>query len=350
VSHISGLPRWHKSPAAPDEPTVEGEWQRTRRDFWRVIGSAQWGLFLLVAGVIAAAGATWIAQADHLDKLATAEWAICMGIGLPFLAFLGVLVVVWQRALRMQRDEARTELRRLERSLAANEDDEMWQERAEAQLAAAIRSGNVLRRWPSDSSPLLRQWGRRTRTLVHEIAGDLEATRLTGTNLLRWLARLDDLAGSVTTGARALSPSESWDRYVYVMRAFRDGLELAAREGERIRTMFLERDTPTHDEAERQVDAWLQSVDEVLGLTPDLRSMFPSPYPVGTGFRYEGLSDEVSNVLGRLDHRLEALKPFLQPVDAYVQALGATNYDPEASRALLTSEQTPAPDASWAAS
>ncbi len=57
------------------------------------------------------------------------------------------------------------------------------EERAEAQLAAAIQSGHVLHSLASEPSPLGQQWREQTEALVREIAGDLEAARLANDNL-----------------------------------------------------------------------------------------------------------------------------------------------------------------------
>jgi hypothetical protein len=64
---------------------------------------------LLVLGVVAAAGAAWIAQANRLDVLATAEWAVGLGIGIPVIISLVLLYAVLQRTALFQRDEARAE-------------------------------------------------------------------------------------------------------------------------------------------------------------------------------------------------------------------------------------------------
>jgi hypothetical protein len=198
------------------------------------------------------------------------------------------------------------------------------QERAEAQLAAAIQSGHVLHSKAIEPALLGQQWREQTEALVRETAGDLEAARLASDNLSRRLGRLDDLAGQVGTSATRLTPSQSWDRYVLVMRSLRDCLAIDIQEGENIRADFF---NGSNLADEGMVDAWLREVDETFDLAPTLRPMAISPYPPGTGFGYEGLSTETSDVVGRLDYRLEALKPMFPLIERYVDALGEPHGD-----------------------
>ncbi len=114
-------------------------------------------------------------------------------------------------------------------------------------------------------------------------------------------------------------PSQSWDHYVLVMRSFRACLAIETREGKQIRADFFNGSDVADNE---MVTAWLREVDTTFELAPELRPMAISPYPPGTGFSYEGLSAEISDVVGRLDYRLEALKPIIPVVERYTDALG----------------------------
>jgi len=107
------MPRWLRtrdSALGLVDPLTEGEWPRIVRDFWKAIGSPKCSLFIAGLGVVAAAIAAFIAQDDSLDPLATAEWGVGMGIGWPAAFCLVVLVLLWPRTLKAQRDEARREL------------------------------------------------------------------------------------------------------------------------------------------------------------------------------------------------------------------------------------------------
>jgi predicted secreted protein len=197
-------------------------------------------------------------------------------------------------------------------------------ERAETQLAGAIQSGHVLYSLCNEPSPLERQWREETEVLVREMAGDLEAARLASDNLSRRLGHLDDLADYARSNATHLTRSQSWDHHVLVMRSFRDCLAIEAREGERIRADFFNGNNLADKE---MVTAWLHEIEKTFELAPALRAMASSPYPPGTGFSYEGLSAETSDLVGRLDHRLEALKPMLPLLERYVDALGEPSSD-----------------------
>jgi hypothetical protein len=91
------------------------------------------------------------------------------------------------------------------------------------------------------------------------------------------------------------------DHYVLAMWSFRDCLAIETREGEQIRADFFNGSNVANEE---MVIAWLREVDKTFELASELRPMVISPYPPGTGFSYEGLSAETSDVVGRLDYRL----------------------------------------------
>jgi hypothetical protein len=189
----------------------------------------------------------------------------------------------------------------------------------EAQLAAAIRAGRALPATVSPSS-LRQSWDRETVVLCREAVGELEAARFTpGETVQARLDRLDELAAQAAT--RDLTPSASWEGYVDAMRAVRDNIAHLARTGQALRDEFFAGDGLSLDEARTRVDAWTQSMDEAFAPAPDLRAGLESPFPPGTGFRYTGLSDEVSNVLGRIDHRLPAIETIQSHLEAYVGAL-----------------------------
>jgi len=105
LGSVSQLPLWPQPP--DDDPLGEPERRRIRRDFWEAIGSGQAGLALLVIGVLSAVAATWVAQEHHLDVLATAEWAVGLGLGIPLVLCIIVFFRIAFRVPRRQRDEAR---------------------------------------------------------------------------------------------------------------------------------------------------------------------------------------------------------------------------------------------------
>jgi hypothetical protein len=129
---VANLLLWPQPPS--DDPLGEAEWPRIRRDFWEVIGSGQAGLVLLVVGVLVAAAATWIAQDNHLDVLATAEWAVGLGLGIPFLFAVMVFFRVAFRVPKAQRDAARVAY-------------QIQREAAEANLVIDLVDGVVVGRW-----------------------------------------------------------------------------------------------------------------------------------------------------------------------------------------------------------
>ena len=112
------LPTWPQPP--PDDPFGEREGPRIRRDFWEAIGSGQAGLVLLAIGVLAAAVATWIAHENNLDALATTEWAVGLGLGIPLALCTIVFFRITFRAPRRQRDEARAAYVRQREAAEAN--------------------------------------------------------------------------------------------------------------------------------------------------------------------------------------------------------------------------------------
>jgi hypothetical protein len=74
--------------------------------------------------------------------------------------------------------------------------------------------------------------------------------------------------------------------------------------------------------SESMVDAWFAEIDKTLALVPDIRPMMVSPWPAETGFRYEGIDSNASNLLGRLDQRLSAIRHAVPLIGTYVAELG----------------------------
>jgi hypothetical protein len=104
----------------PDDLLGESEGPRIRREFWDAVGSGQAGLALLVIGVLAAAVAAWIAQANELDATATVEWAVGLGLGIPLVMCITVFFRIAFRVPRRQRDEARAAYVRQREAAEAN--------------------------------------------------------------------------------------------------------------------------------------------------------------------------------------------------------------------------------------
>jgi hypothetical protein len=198
---MSTSPVWPQPPA--DDPLGESLWKRTRRDFWSATGSGQAGLGLLVIGAITAAVATWLAQKHNLDGLATAEWAVGLGIGLPLMFCLGILFAVSQRAARLQRDEARAEALRQrqgrEASLALDLEDGLFL--GEMNNEAVIQAKLKVRNTGTNSAPV-HDWravlriGDQLRPLRH-IAGE---TTIRGSLTIPLLDRIGPLRPGLTVG------------------------------------------------------------------------------------------------------------------------------------------------------
>jgi hypothetical protein len=194
--------------------------------------------------------------------------------------------------------------------------------RAEGQLAAAIRSGNVLRVRGQTESQLGYQWRDEVEALVKASAGELDASRFAHSgNIAHLLQCLDDLAQQVGTGTKTLAPSEPWDAYVETMTAFRQALDAHLTEGESLRNKLF---PPTLDvtEGEAKVTAWLKDVDDSLAPVPRYRDVLRGAIsPAHMFATYEGISEEEGKVVWRLDERLQHLQPLLTLVAPYVEAL-----------------------------
>jgi len=191
---------------------------------------------------------------------------------------------------------------------------------AQTQLAAAVRSGNVLRVRGQADGGLSFDWRDQVETLVKEAAGPLDASRLTHSgNISHWLAILDDLARQVG-GGRRLDTSVSWEAYVAEMAAFKTALDASLTEGERLRGELFERPT----EETEAVDVWLQAVDDSLGAMPRLLEIIRSDDTPRMSASYEGMSEEQSKVLWLLDRHLRSMQPLLAALAPYVEALEGT--------------------------
>jgi hypothetical protein len=106
------------------------------------------GVLLLVVGVLGAAVAGAVAHEDHLKAVATAAWAVGIGLGLPFAIGLIALLVVRWRTPTSQRDEAReraTEAEEREAALIAERDRAPVPQLHEEHLKNVLRnlSGNI---------------------------------------------------------------------------------------------------------------------------------------------------------------------------------------------------------------
>jgi hypothetical protein len=194
--------------------------------------------------------------------------------------------------------------------------------RAEAQLAAAIRSGNCLRAGDYEKSPLGLWWYPRVEALVKVMVGELEASRLNSRRGLEsWIAYLDDLASRLATSGQQLTPSDAWDSYVERVDGFRQDLGTDISEGEAMRGEVFDAAKLDRDNAEAKVNAWLECVQETFASVPELRGLPTSPYAPGLMMGYEGLSQEQSVPVWRLYSRLDELGPVLDVIAPYVQAL-----------------------------
>jgi hypothetical protein len=192
----------------------------------------------------------------------------------------------------------------------------------ESQLAAAIRSGNVLRVRGQSVSQLGYQWRDEVEVLVKASAGELDASRFAHSgDIAHWLRCLDELAQQVSAGTRALTRSESWDAYVEAMTAFRGDLDGRLAEGERLRTDLFSH-TLEVEQGRAKVSAWLKDVDDALAPVPRYRDVLRGAVsPAHMFATYEGISEEESKVVWRLDERLQHLQPLLTVVAPYEEAL-----------------------------
>jgi hypothetical protein len=193
---------------------------------------------------------------------------------------------------------------------------------AERQLAAAIRSGNVLRVRGDSHSQLGYQWRDEVEALVKVSAGELDASRFAHSgDIAHWLQRLDDLAQQVSAGTRTLAPSDRWDAYVETMMAFQQALDLRLTEGERLRSELFSKMYGIEMSTAKVVD-WLQSVDDSLAPLPRYRDILRGAVsPEDQWATYEGMSEEEGKIVWRLDQRLQHLQPLLAVVAPYVEAL-----------------------------
>ncbi len=193
---------------------------------------------------------------------------------------------------------------------------------AENQLAAAIRSGNVLRVRGQSESQLGYQWRDEIEAMVKTSAGELDASRFAHSgNLAHWLERLDELAQQVSAGTRTLTQSESWDAYVEAMTAFRAALGARLTEGEHLRIELFSH-TLDVKEGRAKVTAWLRDVDDALAPVPRYRDVLRGAVSPSHMFAtYEGITEEKSKVVWGLDERLQHLQPLLTVVAPYVEAL-----------------------------
>ena len=181
-----------------------------------------------------------------------------------------------------------------------------------------MRSGNVLRVRQHADTVLGVQWRDQVELLVKETAGPLDASRLTHSgNIAHWLQVLDDLAKQVGQG-RQLTPSDVWDSYVETMADFKQALDTDLTEGEHMRGQLFAR---TAERGDAMVGNWVRAVDESFVAVPRLREMLRSDDPAGMFATYEGLSEEESKTLWRVDGRLRDLQPLLTVIAPYVEAL-----------------------------
>jgi hypothetical protein len=296
----------------------ESEGERVRHDFWEVVGSGQVGLVLLVVGVLGAAAATWMAQANDLDKLATAEWAVGIGLGMPFAICGVILFGVWRRTLRQQREDARTEARKARAEVA----EQATHIDAEAQFAAALRAAELLPNAGLEALSL--EWFRATKVLVADVFGELEGVKFDAPGGLEVRReRLDVLAGRLGDGTLR-EPSKRWTERAKLIGKFNDLLWEMNKEGNRLKDELLAKEPGV---GRSDVDAWLNELQEVLHLMPDFfRHTFNSdPIAAMMIAEYEGIDDPAINLaITLLDRRLPYISSVLYPLRNYVQAISGT--------------------------
>jgi hypothetical protein len=327
-----------------------------RAQAWATIGPALVGIGAVGAGTLATVGAglhLW-GDAGLLAGFALACLLVALGVYVLVGEFIGGLPLP---ATRHEREERRRRAQqrpvrvivpkgriplRTARPIEVSEEEaqriaafraphqatgQQWtaEQRAklaESQLATAIRSGNVLRVRGQSESQLGYQWRDEVEALVKVSAGELDASRFAHSgNIGHWLQCLDDLAQQVGSGTRTLAPSESWDAYVEAMTAFRQALDARLAEGERLRTELFAH-TLDVDGGKAKVTAWLQDVDDALAPVPRFRDVLPGAVsPEDQWATYEGISEDESKSVWRLDERLQHLQPLLTVVAPYVEAL-----------------------------
>jgi hypothetical protein len=219
--------------------------------------------------------------------------------------------------MRSQREAELSEQRERE---AQQRQRDAAQARAEVQLATALRSGHVLRGRGHGQSALGLQWYSQVETLIKEMFGELEASRLnTRRGLEGWIKSLDDLAGLAQS--RRLTPSNGWDAYVERMAGFRQDLKTDVNEGEGMRGEVFSEARVDLKQTGAKVTSWLEKVDRTFSSVSELRGLPSSDRPAGMQVVYTGLSEKASAVAWRLEHRLEELVPTLAVIEPYVQAL-----------------------------
>jgi hypothetical protein len=202
-------------------------------------------------------------------------------------------------------------------------------EQAKDQLAGAIRTGRYLR--DVDSPVLERLWRGRTAALVGRLFGALEEARLGEDDDTEGrLTRLDELAERVQSGSVVqLRPSDDWDFYVFMTREMSELLVMHKRSGYQLRDDFFSGSDLGN---ESMVKAWIGDLAKTWELAPGLREAVESPWPAGEGFAYEGLDQQQSDLVGKLDHRLAPLDEFLPVLLRYADALGEPYGDYGTSR------------------
>ena len=125
-----------------------------------MVGSGQFGLLLLVVGVLAAAAATFLSRTGNLDALATAEWAVGAGVGVPAVILFALIRPVRWRALRSQRNEARAEVRRLAAALARRPVTPEHREELRAMLRSSLTAVQADREYDYEDEPDRRSFRR----------------------------------------------------------------------------------------------------------------------------------------------------------------------------------------------
>ena len=328
-----------------------------RAQAWATLGAALVGIGGVGAGTLATVGAgshLW-GHADFLAGFAFACLLVVLGVYVlvgEFIAELPLPPTRHEREERRQQEQRRParvivpkgriplrtarpievseqELRRIAASRTSHVGtvgvarmELKPRKSAESQLAAAIRSGNVLRVRGQSEGQLGYQWRDEVEALVKASAGELDASRFAHSgNIAHWLQCLDDLAQHVGAGTRTIVPSESWDAYVEAMTAFRQALDTRLTEGERLRTELFSHTLDVQD-GRAKVTTWLQDVDDSLAPVPRYRDVLRGAVsPAHMFATYEGISEEESKVIWRLDERLEHLQPLLTVVAPYVEAL-----------------------------
>jgi hypothetical protein len=278
------------------------------------------GIALLVAAAVASIVASKQRQPQRTTQRATGRLTspplprLPRGDGQIAAQASGMTVARREAAIRQYERTRAQEAEALEAKQA--------QARAEAQLGAAIRSGNCLRARGYEQSALGLQWQTHTEALIKDLMGELEASRLSHRKGVEaWVDFLDDLASRLSASGRDLTPSDAWASYVETTNGFRRDLEVDINEGEAMRAEVFEEAKHDRGSAEARVAAWLRLDQETFDPVPELRELPSSQHPAGMMVGYAGLSQEESVPVWRLDRRLQELGPVLTVILPYVQAL-----------------------------